>query len=67
MEVEGEGGIIVAEVDEDEDVVFFLKETFDEGEGVTERGGVEEGGRHCERGWFQRKLVGLVASVRRFV
>ena len=52
MEVEGEGGVIVTELDEIEDVVFFLEKTFDEGEGVLEGGGVEEGGQHCERGWF---------------
>jgi len=67
MEVEGEGGVVVAKVDENEDVVFFLKKTFDESEGVAEGGRVEKGGGHCERGWFRRKLVGLVASVRRFV
>jgi len=64
VEVEGEGGVIVAKVDENEDVALLLEEAFDEGKGVLERGGVEEGGRHCERGWFRRKLVGLVASVR---
>jgi len=48
VEVEGEGGVVVAKVDEDEDVVFFLKKTFDEGKGVPERGRVEEGGRHCK-------------------
>jgi len=65
VEVEGKGGVVVAEIDEVEDVVFLLEETFDECEGVSEGGGVEEGRRHCEGGWFRRKLVGLVASVRR--
>jgi len=63
MEVEGEGGVVVAKVNKDEDVVFFLKKMFDEGKGIPERGGVEEGRRHGKRGWFRRKLVGLVASV----
>jgi len=61
VKVEGEGGVIVAEIDENEDVALLLEEAFDEGKGVLERGGVEEGGRHC---WFRRKLV---VSVRRFV
>ena len=52
VEVEGEGGVIVTEIDEVEDVVFFLEEVFDEGEGILEGGRVEEGGRHCERVWF---------------
>jgi len=65
VEVEEKGGVIVTEIDEVKDVDFFLEKTFDEGKGVSERGGVEEGGRHYERGWFQRKLVGLVANVRR--
>ena len=47
MEVEGKGGVVVAEIDEVEDIVFLLEKTFDEGEGVSEGGGVEEGGRHC--------------------
>jgi len=46
VEVEGKGGVIVAEINEVEDVVFFLEKTFDEGEGVSEGGRVEEGGRH---------------------
>jgi len=41
------------------------KEMFNESKGILERGGIEEGGRHYKRGWFQRKLVGLVVSVRR--
>jgi len=65
VEVKREGGVIVTEIDEVEDIVFLLEETFDEGEGILERGRVEEGGRHSVRGvCFQRKLVGLVASVR---
>ena len=65
MKVEGKGGVVVTEVDEIEDVVFFLEKTFDEGEGVPEGGGVEEGGRHFVRGrLIRRKLVGLVVSVR---
>jgi len=52
VKVEGEGGVIVTEVDENEDVALLLEEAFDEGKGVSERGGVEEGRRHCERDWF---------------
>jgi len=63
MEVEGEGRVVVTEVDEVEDIFFLLEEAFDEGKGVLERSGVEEGRRHCRR-LVQRKLVGLVASVR---
>ena len=47
MKVEGKGGVVVTEIDEVEDVVFFLEKTFDECEGVSEGGRVEEGGRHC--------------------
>jgi len=65
VEVEGKGGVVVTEVNEIEDIVFFLEKTFDEGEGVSEGGGVEEGGRHfVRRRLVQRKVVGLVASVR---
>jgi len=65
VEVEGKGGVIMAEVNEVEDIAFLLEEAFNEGEGILEGGGVEEGGRHCEeRGFVRRKLVGLVASVR---
>ena len=67
MKVEGEGGVVVTEVDEVEDIVFFLEKAFDEGKGILERGGVEKGRRHYERGLVRRKFVGLVASVRRFV
>jgi len=49
VEVEGEGGVIVTEVDEVEDVVFLLEETFDKSEGVLEGSGVKKGGRHCRR------------------
>ena len=63
MEVEVEGGVIMAEVSEVKDIVFLLEEMFDEGEGILERGGVEEGGRHGKRGSVSKKAVGLVASV----
>jgi len=66
VKVEGEGGVTVRKINEVEDIVFLLEETFDESKGVLEGGGVEEGRRHCRR-LVQRKLVGLVASVRRFV
>jgi hypothetical protein len=46
VEVEGESGVVVTEVDEVENVLLFLEEAFDEGEGVLEGGRVEEGGRH---------------------
>jgi len=49
MEVEGKGGVIVAEIDEIEDIFFLLEETFNKGEGVSEGSGVEKGGRHCRR------------------
>jgi len=55
VKVEGKGGVVVAEVDENEDVALLLEEVFDEGKGVSEGGRVEEGGRHCERGWFLKK------------
>jgi len=51
VKVEGEGGVIATEVDEVEDIVFFLEETFDESEGILEGGRVEKGGRHCKRGF----------------
>jgi len=66
VKVKGEGGVFVTEIDEAEDIVFLLEETFDKGKGVLEGSGVEERRRHCRR-LVQRKLVGLVASVRRFV
>jgi len=53
----------MAEVSEVKDIVFLLEEMFDEGEGILERGGVEEGGRHGKRGSVSKKAVGLVASV----
>jgi len=59
VEIEGEGGVAVTEVDEFEDVVFFLKKTFDESEGVLEGGGVEEGGRHCKREVGSKKACWL--------
>jgi len=59
MEVEGEGGVVVTEVDEVEDIVFFLEEAFDEGEGVLERSGVEEGRRHCKREVGSKKACWL--------
>jgi len=46
VEVEGEGGVIMAEVNEVEDIVFLLEEAFDESEGILEGGRVEEGGRN---------------------
>jgi len=64
VKVKGKGGVTVTEVNEVEDTVFFLEKMFYEEEGVSEGSGVEEGGRHCERGWFRGKLVGLVANVR---
>jgi len=42
VEVEGKGGVIMTEIDEIEDIVFFLEKMFDEGEGVLEGGRVEE-------------------------
>jgi len=59
VEVEGEGGVIVAKIDEIKDVVLLLKETFDESKGILERGGVEEGGRHCEREVCSKKACWL--------
>jgi len=59
VEVEGEGGVIVAKVDEVEDIVFLLEETFNESEGILEGGRVEEGGRHCKRGLVSKKACGL--------
>ena len=46
MKVEGEGGVVVTEVNEVEDVAFLLEEAFNEGKGILEGGRVEEGGRH---------------------
>ena len=63
MKVEGEGGVIVAEVDEVEEIVFLLEETFNESEGILEGGRVEKGGRHGKRGLVSKKAVGLVVSV----
>jgi len=57
VEVEGEGGVAVTKIDEFEDIVFFLEKAFDEGEGVSERGGVEKGGRHCEREVSSKKAL----------
>jgi len=34
MKVEGEGGVVVAKVDESEDIALLLEEAFDEGKGV---------------------------------
>jgi len=51
MKVEGEGGVIVTEINEVEDVFFFLEKTFNKGEGVLEGSRVEKGRRHCRR-WF---------------
>jgi len=63
MEVKGEGGVTVAELDEIEDIFLLLKEMFNEGEGVSEGGGVERVEDIVGGVWFQRKLIGLVASV----
>jgi len=35
VEVEGEGGVVIAKVDEVEDIVFLLEETFDEAYGLS--------------------------------
>jgi len=59
VKVEGKGGVTVTEVDEVEDAVFFLEETFDEDEGVSERGGVEKGRRHYEREVGSKKACWL--------
>jgi hypothetical protein len=50
-------------VDDIEDVIFVLEETFDEEGGSDERFSVENGSVHDEKGWFAKKLVGLVASL----
>ena len=57
MEVEVKGGVIVAEGNEVKDILFLLEEMFNESEGILERGGVEEGRRHCKR-WlgFKERL-----------
>ena len=55
MEVEGEGGVVVAKVDEVEDILFFLEKMFDESKGILERSRVEKGGRHCGRGLVSKK------------
>jgi len=52
MKVEGEGGVVVTEIDEVEDIVFLLEKMFNEGKGVLKGGGVEKRRRHCKRGWF---------------
>jgi len=57
VKVEGEGGVVLAEIDENEDVALLLEEAFDEGKSVSERGGVEEGGRHCEREVGSKKAL----------
>jgi len=59
VEVEGEGRVVMTEVDEVEDVFFLLEEAFDESEGVLEGGGVEKGGRHCEREVGSKKACWL--------
>jgi len=46
VKVEGKGGVILTEVDKVKDVSFFLKESFDECEGVLEGSGVEKGSQH---------------------
>jgi len=57
VKVEGEGRVIMTEVDEVEDIFFFLEEAFDESEGVLEGGRVEKGGRHCEREVGSKKAL----------
>ena len=59
MEVKGEGGVTVTEVNEVEDILFLLEEAFDEGEGVSEGSRVEEGRRHCRRGLVSKKAYWL--------
>jgi len=59
VEVEGKGGVVMTEIDEIEDIVFFLEKMFDEGEGVPEGGRVEEGGRHCKREVCSKKACWL--------
>jgi len=65
LEVEGEGWVVLAEVDEGNDVFFLPKEVAEVNGGGGEGSGVE--GRHFlrMRRLVRRKLVGLVASVRR--
>ena len=46
MEVEGEGGVIFADVDEVEYIILVLNEVFDEEGGSEERVGVEVASVH---------------------
>jgi len=63
LEVEGKGQVILAEVDEGDNVFFLSKEVAKVDSGGGEGSGVE--GRHGKmRRLVRRKLVGLVASVR---
>jgi len=64
LEVEGEGQIILTKVDEGDNVFLLSKEVTEVDGGSGKRGGVEC--RHNEmRRLVQRKLTGLVVSVRR--
>jgi len=63
LEVEGEGWVVLAEVDEGDDVFFLSKEVAEVNGGGGERSRVEC--RHDDmRRLVQRKLAGLVVSVR---
>jgi len=62
LEVKDEGGVVLTEIDEGDDVFLFLEEVLEIDGGGGEGSRVE--GWHYEWGsWFQRKLVGLVVSV----
>jgi hypothetical protein len=63
VEVERKGGVILTMVDDVEDVVFVLKESFNEESGGDKGFSVERGSVHDEKGCFAKKLVGLVVSL----
>jgi hypothetical protein len=64
MEVEGEGRIILAMVDEIEDVIFILETAFNK-EGSGDEGfSVENGSVHDRRGLVVKKAVWLDCEFR---
>jgi hypothetical protein len=59
MKVEGKSGVVLTMIDEVEDVIFILEETFDEEGSSDERFGVEDGSVHDEKRFGCEEAVWL--------
>jgi hypothetical protein len=65
LEVEGKSGVVLAMVDEIEDVIFILEEAFDEEGGGDEGFGVEDGSVHDEESLVFKEAGWLGCEFRR--